>query len=129
FDVSPPDGRMGGLLGFVGGEGARAYAGRPDDLRSAVIGNFVSLFGEKARNPKHWFVQDWGAEEWTRGCPTGIAPAGLLTAFGHALAQPVGRIHWSGTESSGYWTGYMDGAVRSGERVAREIVAAREGEK
>ncbi|WP_372510321.1 FAD-dependent oxidoreductase [Actinomadura madurae] len=29
-----------------------------------------------------------------------------------------------GTETSDYWTGYMDGAVRSGERVAKEVHAA-----
>ena len=38
------------------------------------------------------------------------------------LIPPVGRIHWAGTETATYWHGYMDGAVRSGERVAREIL-------
>ena len=37
-------------------------------------------------------------------------------------AQPVGRIHWAGTETSTYWNGYMDGAVRSGERAAHEVL-------
>jgi len=123
FDVSPPDGRRGLLLGFVGGDGARQYAGRPDALRAAVIENFVGCFGEKAREVREWYVADWGQEEWTRGCPTAIAPPGLLTAYGPALATPVGRIHWAGTETAGYWTGYMDGAVRSGERAAQEVLA------
>jgi hypothetical protein len=35
----------------------------------------------------------------------------------------VGRIHWAGTETSDYWNGYMDGAVRSGERAAAEVLA------
>jgi monoamine oxidase len=34
----------------------------------------------------------------------------------------VGLIHWAGTETSTYWNGYMDGAVRSGERAAKEIL-------
>ena len=38
------------------------------------------------------------------------------------LAKPVGRIHWAGTETSNYWAGYMDGAVRSGERAAAEVL-------
>jgi monoamine oxidase len=33
----------------------------------------------------------------------------------------VGRIHWAGTETATVWTGYMDGAVRSGQRVAKEV--------
>jgi monoamine oxidase len=40
---------------------------------------------------------------------------------------PVGRIHFAGTETSTYWTGYMDGAVRAGERAAREVVRAERG--
>jgi monoamine oxidase len=35
----------------------------------------------------------------------------------------VGRIHWAGTETADYWQGYMDGAVRSGERAAAEVHA------
>ena len=34
------------------------------------------------------------------------------------------RIHWAGTETSTFWNGYMDGAVRSGERAAKEVLAA-----
>lgn len=122
FDVSPPDASRGMLLGFVGGDAAREYSDDPERLRQAVIDNFVSCFGEQAREVREWHVADWGREEWTRGCPTAIAPPGLLTAYGPALATPVGRIHWAGTETGGYWTGYMDGAVRSGERAAREIL-------
>ena len=38
-------------------------------------------------------------------------------------ASPSGRIHWAGTETSNYWNGYMDGAVRSGERAAGEVLS------
>ena len=44
-------------------------------------------------------------------------------AYGPALRRPVGRSHWAGTETSTYWNGYMDGAVRSGERAASEVLA------
>ena len=45
-------------------------------------------------------------------------------AHGHALREVVGNLHWAGTESSTYWVGYMDGAVRSGRRAAAEVLAA-----
>ena len=34
----------------------------------------------------------------------------------------MGRIHWAGTETADYWNGYMDGAVRSGERAVAEVL-------
>ena len=52
------------------------------------------------------------------------APPGVLTGFGPALRQPCGRIHWAGTESSEVMYGWVDGAVRSGERAATEVLAA-----
>ena len=39
-------------------------------------------------------------------------------------AQPIGLIHWAGTESAIYWQGYMDGAVTAGYRTADEVQAA-----
>jgi monoamine oxidase len=49
-----------------------------------------------------------------------MAP-GVLTRFGAYIRPATGRIHWAGTETADYWTGYMDGAVRSGERAAKEV--------
>ena len=49
-------------------------------------------------------------------------PPGVWTQFGPALRDPVGRIHWAGTETATRWNGYMDGAVQSGERAAAEVI-------
>ena len=43
--------------------------------------------------------------------------------FGFALTEPVGRLHWAGAECSSVWNGYMEGAVRSGEQTADDVVA------
>jgi monoamine oxidase len=45
-----------------------------------------------------------------------------MTEYGRALRTPCGRIHWAGTETATVWTGYMDGAVQSGERAAAEVL-------
>jgi monoamine oxidase len=63
----------------------------------------------------------WSNEPWTRGCYAGYFPPGVWIDFGAALRAPVGRIHCAGTETSEVFTGYMDGAVRSGERAAIEV--------
>ncbi|MGH9058136.1 MAG: flavin monoamine oxidase family protein, partial [Acidimicrobiales bacterium] len=124
FDVSPADNSFGGLLGFVGGDEARRYTGSPGALEKAVLANFTTYFGSQAASPTSVVVQDWSAEEWTRGCPVAVAGPGTLTEYGPALRAPVGRIHWAGTETATYWHGYMDGAVSSGERAAAEILGA-----
>jgi monoamine oxidase len=48
-------------------------------------------------------------------------PMGLLTTAGSALRTPVGPIHWAGSETSAVWCGYLEGAVRSGQRAASEV--------
>jgi monoamine oxidase len=125
FDVSPQDGKIGGLLGFVGGDEARRYSGHPAALKRAVLSNFSLFFndGKAIPKPTSMHIMDWTMEEWTRGCPVAIAAPGVLTEYGPHIAKPVGRIHWAGTETATYWHGYMDGAVRSGYRAAAEVRA------
>jgi monoamine oxidase len=125
FDSSPRSGTPGVLLGFVGGDEARSF-GRltAQERRAAALASFARSFGPRALEAVDYLEADWASEPYSRGCPVGIAPPGLLTTYGAALREPVGRIHWAGTETSTYWNGYMDGAIRSGERAAREVLAA-----
>jgi monoamine oxidase len=123
FDDSPPSGKPGVVFGFVGGDEARTFMRLSRaKRRAAVIGNFKAFFGPGAAKPRDYFEMNWTREEWTRGCPVAVPGPGTLTAYGHLLRKPVGRIHWAGTETSTYWNGYMDGAVRSGERAATEVL-------
>jgi len=48
----------------------------------------------------------------------------VWTTFGKALRRPTQTLHWAGTETATEWMGYIDGAVQSGERAAREILGA-----
>jgi monoamine oxidase len=123
FDDSPPGGKPGIIFGFVGGDQCRRYAQMSSaDRRTAVLGEFAKFWGDDAKKPTEFFETTWAREEWTRGCPVGIPATGALLAYGDRLRAPVGRIHWAGTETSNYWNGYMDGAVRSGERAATEAL-------
>ena len=124
YDDSPPDGKPGIVFGFVGGDKARAYnRSSRSRRRAAVLEQFATFFGSRARKPRAYYETSWAGEQWTRGCPVGIPSTGTLVAYGAQLRAPVGRIHWAGTETSTFWNGYMDGAVRSGERVAAEVIA------
>jgi monoamine oxidase len=124
FDDSPPGGSPGVIFGFVGGDYARQYnAMSPSARQSAVLNQFAGFYGSQAKNASTYFDTSWSGEQWTRGCPVGIPTMGTLLAYGPWIRQPIGRIHWAGTETSTYWNGYMDGAVRSGDRAASEVLA------
>ncbi|WP_427166882.1 flavin monoamine oxidase family protein [Streptomyces sp. C1-1] len=125
FDNSPPDGSYGALMGFIEADQMRAYdASSTDEVKAAVLKDYAAYFGDKAKSPTSFVLQRWDNEGFSRGGPVAYAPPGVLTEYGAALRKPAGGIHWAGTETSTYWTGYMDGAVRSGERAAREVLAA-----
>ena len=126
FDNTPPAGRPGILFGFAGGAPARRFARMSRAARrEAVLANFATYFGDEARGAGASFELDWTREAWTRGCPVGHTARNVLNRYGPALRRRSGRIHWAGTETATYWNGYMDGAVRSGERAAQEVLARR----
>ncbi|UZX02231.1 flavin monoamine oxidase family protein [Arthrobacter sp. CDRTa11] len=123
LDNSPDDGSCGVLVGFLEGAHARtASLMSAAERRELVIAALVKYFGPQAAHPFDVVEQDWSAEEFTRGCYGGRLGAGAWTQYGPALAAPVGRIHWAGSETSTVWNGYMDGAIRSGRRAADEIL-------
>jgi monoamine oxidase len=68
-------------------------------------------------------VLGWAEEEYIRGGYAGYMPPGVWTAYGAALREPIGPLHWAGTETATVWNGYMDGALQSGERAAVEVAA------
>jgi monoamine oxidase len=124
YDASSHDGKQAALVGFVVGQAARDWSRLPaDQRRSTVLSSFGRLFGQRAEAPSDYIEKDWSTEIWTRGCPIGIMPPGTLTGYGPALREPVGRLHFAGTETATEWCGFMEGAVLSGERAAREIGA------
>lgn len=125
FDNSPPSGSPGVLLGFVGGGDARAHSRLSEsERRAAVLAGFARLYGEEAAEPRLYIEQDWGAERFSGGGPTFLMPPGLWSSAGAALREPIGPIHWAGSETADRWAGFMDGAVRSGERSADEVATA-----
>jgi monoamine oxidase len=128
FDNSPPAGTPGVLMGFIEGNDAREWARRPaEERREAVLGCFARYFGPRALRPVEYVERDWMDEEFTRGCYGAHFTPGVWTAYGHALREPVGRIHWAGAECSPVWNGYMEGAVRSGEDAARAVLSTLDG--
>ena len=124
FDNSPPGGCPGALVGFVGGADARRFArlGK-SERRRAALACFAALFGDRALAAERYLEQDWAAEPWSGGGPVANFATGGWSAAGPVLREPVGPVHWAGTETATRWCGYLDGAVSSGERAAAEALA------
>ena len=126
IDQTPRDGHPGVLSCYAFGPGAiKAAAMSPDERRRTFLGELVSCFGPKAATPTLYCETDWRAERWSLGGMIGHFMPGALTGFGQALREPAGRIHWAGSEHATEMHGLMEGAVRSGERAADAILAAR----
>ncbi|KAJ0418477.1 putative flavin-containing amine oxidase [Aspergillus carlsbadensis] len=130
---SPQDGKHI-LTCFMTGDPGLAWAGlskggREDTLLEQVEKLF-GLTSEPSVDIRELFVQlstyEWSKDEWAGwGCPSPALTPGVLDAVGgDALREPWGDVHFAGTETAGEWKGYMEGAVRSGERAAGEVVQA-----
>ncbi len=96
---------------------------RPLRAPPATLRCFESLFGAPALAAERYIELDWAAEPWSGGGPVANFATGGWTACGPVLREPVGSVHWAGTETATRWCGYIDGAVSSGERAAAEALA------
>jgi monoamine oxidase len=129
FDASPEDGRPGALAAFVVAGSARALTRMSAaERREVVVSACERFFGKRVRALRDYVECDWMDEEFTRGCYHACATTGAYTAYGPALREPIGRIHWAGSETGIHQMGSMGGAVDSGERVAREVLALDAGD-
>ena len=113
-----------GILGAtVGGAVGRTILGLSADAAIAfgidtVAGAFPGIRAEFEKGA----AQIWATEPWSRGAFAVFRP-GQMTAMMPEIALPEGRIHFAGEHTSS-WMGWMEGAVLSGERAAREVIAA-----
>ena len=125
IDASPADGSYGTLASFTFSQVAERFDDLPADERHrALLDTLAARLGPKAASPVEIVETAWWHEEWTRGCSMAHFAPGMLTRYGHLLREPWGRVHWAGTETATTSHGAIDGAIRSGERAAREVLEA-----
>ncbi|ADB50693.1 flavin monoamine oxidase family protein [Conexibacter woesei] len=85
---------------------------------AATIRRYVPEIDEVVAVSGH----DWAADEYTRGGNTGHRPQ-QVTRNLHALQQPWGRVAFATADIASGWFGYIDGAIESGIRAARDCRA------
>lgn len=128
FDGGTDTGKPGLLISFVFGPNARELGRLTQEERQrTIVETLAKRFGPRAGSPSLYHEIEWSDELWTQGGIFAHFPPGVLTSFGSVLREPVGRIHWAGTETSSAFHGSINGAIESGERAAREVLLAARG--
>jgi len=128
-DVSSDEDKMYAISCLIGGKFALGWSRLPRSRRvNAVKDQLASMIGpehgERIHNTIQTIEMAWAKESFIEGVPCPMpAPGGIWPRLGNALRRPFGSLHFIGTETAFEWKGYMEGAVRAGERGAAEVIA------
>ncbi|KAJ9609604.1 hypothetical protein H2200_005932 [Cladophialophora chaetospira] len=113
------------LTCFTNGDFGRKGSLLPQQERfNSILAHIKRVFGPYVEVPEPIAVteHEWASDQWAQGCPCPASPPGIMTNYNHALRTTHGKVHFIGTETAYEWKGYMDGAIRSGERGAEEVI-------
>jgi monoamine oxidase len=126
-DTSSPDDAKFVLTCFMAGDPGRAWSQQSTSQRQeSLLRQLEKLYD--VENLETEFLEmhsyDWVEDEYSGwGCPCASLTPGVIETVGaDALRESWFDLHFAGTETAGEWKGYMEGAVRSGERAAAEVV-------
>ncbi|RAQ99990.1 amine oxidase [Stemphylium lycopersici] len=129
WDISDDATKQYSLALFVVGDIAAAWH-RLSELgrEEAILEHLATLVGpqlaDKARNPLEVTEMEWTKEAYLDGAPTSVMGPGMLKSYGQALREPFHAIHFVGAETAYEWKGYLEGAIRAGNRGAEEVIKA-----
>lgn len=124
----PPDGdtlpTRGVLSSYIFGANVPKYLQLDLTARRAFwLNELAERFDcPDALNPIDHVETDWGAEEWSLGGMISHFAPCVLTSFGAVLHEPYGRLYWAGTERATAMHGLIEGAIRSGEKAAQDVM-------
>jgi monoamine oxidase len=113
-----------GILGAtVAGAAGRSALGMTSDAAVGFGRSVVAdAFPEIGRHFAKGIVHRWALEPWARGAFAVFRPR-QMSSLAPGLGAPEDRIHFAGEHTSS-WSGWMEGALESGERAAREILSS-----
>ena len=137
------DGSRPCIMGFVLAAQASALSS-PQERRLMICEHYAKCFGTvEALCSVDYKEKMWAEEQWVGGCYVGTVGPGVLTTCmrchcdpfwggedsaiageGHVTDKeiPHKKVFIAGTEAAWLMVGYMDGAVESGERAARNAL-------
>jgi monoamine oxidase len=122
---------------------ARGGEGEVQPLVSAFAGSTPALAGlrveagpaawlerlrrlrpDLAMDPDGAVLATWDDDPWVRAAYSTRLP-GWRREDDELLARPIGPLHFAGEHTAGEWAGLMEGALRSGQRAAADVLAQR----
>jgi monoamine oxidase len=129
LDVTRPTDSTATIAAFIGGRDYDRYVatGSERARRDHLLATLTAAYDDgRASAPVFFDETRWPEQEWQMGGPIAYMPPGLLSRFGPALYERHQRLHFSGTETSPWWPGFMEGAIRAGQTAADAVFDALE---
>jgi monoamine oxidase len=121
FDVSPPGG-PGVLASLTCGAKSVALADlSPAERQERILESLSRWFGPEAKNPTTAVDVSWENQTYSGGGYSAIPLPGTLH-LARQMAQPHRQVHFAGTETASVSAGYIEGAISSGARAARDVL-------
>jgi monoamine oxidase len=105
-----------------------AYAGTPDAVDGLAedaeswLEELAALRPELELNPEGALLSTWHDDRWVRGSYSARSRSSPLRDAD--LSKPIGPLYFAGEHTAGDWHGLMEGALRSGQRAARQLLGA-----
>lgn len=127
-DTCVPEAKQYSITCFHVGEPGRQWSKLgAQERRDVVMTQFRQAFGTVVKDipePINVIEKEWTKDPWAQGNPNPVMLPGVMTsAIGQSIREPYRNVHFVGTETSYVWKGYMEGAVRSGIRGAKEVIS------
>jgi monoamine oxidase len=117
-----PDNHPSGITVFSGGRAAQACLDMAPADRAAKLGGFLNtIFPGYSSNVDKTMFMGWPEEKWTL-CGYSTATVGQVTTIYPNLAAGFrDRLFFAGEHTSLLFTGYMEGGLNSGARLAQKL--------
>src|SRR5262249_19650776 len=116
-------GKRGLLEAYLAGERARLMAElTPSERLNFTVSQMERILPAIKEHYEGGASVCWDEDVWARGAYAWFKP-GQMELFLPHLARPEGRVHFAGDHTSP-WPGWMNGALQSGARAAREVSQA-----
>ncbi len=117
------DGRLQRLTAdhvvWIGREGQRVTQMAESERILFALSQVERIFPGIRADFERGVSKSWDEDPWARGAFAYLRPGQMRSLLPH-LARPEGRVHFAGEHTSP-WSGWMQGALDSGLRAAREI--------
>jgi monoamine oxidase len=111
------------VVGYTGTSSAIETLGASDGLERWVAA-LVSLRSDLDLDPEpgNAMLSTWHDDRWVRGSYSARSLSSPLRD--DELVRPIGPLFFAGEHTAGEWHGLMEGALRSGQRAAEQVLSS-----